>query len=68
MPYGKLYFIVVKLKHKRQKIGVKSKAGDKKNSRSTAADENMSTLEDLDHSIAQLVNYNSFIFFLFLVR
>ena len=57
--------MVVNLKHKHQKIGVKSKAGDKKNSMGTAADENVSALEDLDQGIAQLVNYNSFIFFLF---
>lgn len=67
MPYRKLYFKVVNLKHKRQKMGIKSKASDKKNNAGTAADENLSAVEDLDQGIVQLAIYNSFIFLLFLV-
>jgi len=48
-PYGKLYFKVVNLKHKRQKMGIKSKASDVKND--TAPEENFSALEDLDEGI-----------------
>ena len=62
-PYGKLYFKVVNLKHKREKMAVKSKASDKKNN--TVTEQSFGALEDLDQGIVQLANYNSLYFFAF---